>query len=173
MSRWHRYKASTEAQLINSLSSVSGKVSQLAANQTYFNNPNRLPIELKQLRALTKADVQRVYDKYIRGKHAVILSVVPKGKTDEDSRQATITPPPRPATWPPTTATTSLKYVKATDTFDRAKQPGAGANPVVKVPRYLGGQTRQRPPAHRHQEHRVADRDHAAHHQGRAPAGAG
>jgi zinc protease len=27
-----------------------------------------------------------------------------------------------------------LKYSKATDTFDRSKQPAAGANPVVKVP---------------------------------------
>ena len=128
-----RYKASTEAQLINSLSSVSGKVSQLAANQTYFNNPNRLPIELKQLRALTTADVRRVFDKYLRGKHAVILSVVPKGKADEIAAKDNYTASTTNYV-APNYGYEGLKYVKATDSFDRAKQPGAGANPVVKVP---------------------------------------
>ncbi|MDJ0364578.1 pitrilysin family protein [Hymenobacter sp. H14-R3] len=128
-----RYKASTEAQLINGLSSVSGKVSQLAANQTYFNNPNRLPIELRQLRSLTKADVQRVFDKYISGKHAVILSVVPKGKTDEQAAKDNYTASAL-GYKAPTYGYDGLKYVKATDTFDRAKQPKSGPNPVVKVP---------------------------------------
>lgn len=128
-----RYKASTEAQLINSLSSVSGKVSQLAANQTFFNNPNRLPIELKQLRSLTRADVQRVFDKYLRGKHAVILSVVPKGKADEEAAKDNYTASTAGYV-APNYGYDGLKYVKATDAFDRSKQPGAGPNPVVKVP---------------------------------------
>ncbi|GAB3637381.1 pitrilysin family protein [Hymenobacter arcticus] len=128
-----RYKASTEAQLINGLSSVSGKVSQLAANQTYFNNPNRLPIKLRELRSLTKADVQRVFDKYIRGKHAVILSVVPKGKTDEQAAKDNYTASAA-GYKAPNYGYDGLKYVKATDSFDRAKQPKSGANPVVKVP---------------------------------------
>ncbi|GAA3981864.1 pitrilysin family protein [Hymenobacter antarcticus] len=128
-----RFKAQTEAQVVNSLSSVQVKVSQLAANQTYFGNPNRLPVEARALQALTKADVQRVYDKYLRGKKAVILSVLPKTggvvaakpdnfTVDKASYQA------------PKDEYAGLKYVKATDTFDRGKQPGAGANPVIKIP---------------------------------------
>ena len=101
-----RYKAGAEAQLINGLSSVSGKVSQLAANQTYTGNPNRLPVELKQIRAVTKADVQRVYDKYLRGQHAVILSVVPRARPPWKPVRTT-TPSPKPATKRPTTATTA------------------------------------------------------------------
>jgi zinc protease len=128
-----RFKASIEARVINSLSSVSGKVSQLAANQTYYNNPNRLPIELKELRALTKVDVQRVYDKYLRGKHAVILSVVPKGKADEEAAKNNYTVSTA-GYKAPNYGYDNLKYVKAVDTFDRNKQPTAGANPVVKVP---------------------------------------
>jgi zinc protease len=108
-------------------------VSQLAANQTYFNNPNRLPVELRMLRALTKADVQRVYDKYIKNKHAVILSVVPKGKAAEVAAKDNYTASPAGYV-APNYGYDGLKYVKATDTFDRSKQPGAGANPVVKVP---------------------------------------
>ena len=128
-----RFKASTEAQDISSLASVSGKVSQLAANQTFFNNPNYLQVELKRLRALTKADVQRVYDKYIRGQHAVVLSVVPKGKTDELAGKDNYTASSAGYV-APNYGYEGLKYVKAVDTFDRSKQPAAGANPVVKVP---------------------------------------
>ncbi|MFD2786909.1 M16 family metallopeptidase [Hymenobacter rubripertinctus] len=128
-----RFKSGTEAQVVNSLASVRGKVSQLAANQTYYNNPNRLPLELKALRAVTPADVNRVYEKYIRGKHAVVLSVVPKtgavppAKADnytasQDGYQA------------PNYGYEGLIYTKATDSFDRSKQPKAGAAPLVQVP---------------------------------------
>jgi zinc protease len=128
-----RYKSSTEAQIINSLSSVSGKVSQLAANQTFFNNPNRLTQDLKELRSLSKADVQRVFNKYVQGKHAVILSVVPKGKADEVAAKDNYTVSPAGYV-APNYGYDGLKYVKATDTFDRGQQPKAGPNPVVKVP---------------------------------------
>jgi len=128
-----RFKASTEANVVNSLSSVSGKVSQLAAYQTYEGNPNQLPVELRRLRALTKADVQRVYDKYIRGKHAVILSVLPKGQMALAAGKDNYTVS-EAGYKAPNYGYESLKYVKATDTFDRDKQPGSGANPVVKVP---------------------------------------
>ncbi|TGE09329.1 M16 family metallopeptidase [Hymenobacter fodinae] len=128
-----RFKASEEADLINGLSSVNGKVNQLAANQTYFGNPNRLPEDLKRIRAVTKADVQRVYNQYLKGKSAVILSVVPKtgGVQPAKADNYTVSKEGYKA---PDYGYEGLKYVKATDTFDRSKQPAAGANPVVQVP---------------------------------------
>ena len=127
------FKAQTEAQRVNSLASVQGKVSQLAANQTFFNNPNYITVETRELNALTKADVQRVYDKYLRGKHAVVLSVLPKtgGAAAAKPDNYTIDKAGYKA---PDYGYDGLKYTKATDTFDRSKQPAAGANPVVKVP---------------------------------------
>ena len=127
-----RFRAQTEAQTVNSLASVSGKVSQLAADQTYFGNPNYSLIEQRRLKALTKADVQRVYDQYLKGKKAVILSVVPK----------TGGAPARPDNYTvnqagykePDYGYAGLKYTKPTDTFDRSKQPKSSGNPVVKVP---------------------------------------
>ncbi len=128
-----RFKAQIEAQTINSLASVQGKVSQLAANQTFFGNPNYIAVETRELKALTRADVQRVYDKYLKGKHAVILSVLPKtgGVAAAKPDNFTIDKAGYKA---PDYGYAGLKYVKATDTFDRGKQPAAGANPVVKVP---------------------------------------
>ncbi|AMJ67043.1 M16 family metallopeptidase [Hymenobacter sp. PAMC 26628] len=128
-----RFKARREAQVVNGLASVQGKVSQLAAYQTYTGNPNYLAVELQRLRALTKADVQRVYDKYLKGKHAVILSVVPKGKPEMVARKDNFTVDPS-GYQAPKDQYTGLTYVKAQDTFDRNVQPKGGANPVVKVP---------------------------------------
>ncbi len=128
-----RFKAQAEAQEVNSLASVSGKVSQLAANQTFFNNPNYGVIEQRRLKALTKADVQRVYDQYLKGKKAVILSVVPKtgGVSPVKPDNFTVN---KAGYKEPDYGYAGLKYNKATDTFDRKIQPKSSGNPVVKVP---------------------------------------
>ncbi|MBD2721516.1 insulinase family protein [Hymenobacter sp. BT189] len=128
-----RFKAQTEAQVVNGLASVSGKVSQLAANQTYFGNPNYLTVETRELKALTKADVQRAYDKYLKGKHAVILSVIPKSGGVAAAKPDNFTPD-KAGYVAPKDEYAGLKYVKPTDNFDRSKQPASGGNPVVKVP---------------------------------------
>jgi zinc protease len=128
-----RFKAQTEAQRVNDLASVQGKVSQLAANQTFFGNPNYLTVETKQLKALTKADVQRTYDKYLKGQHAVILSVLPKTGSVAAAKPDNYTPD-KAGYQAPNYGYEGLKYAKATDKFDRSKQPAAGTTPVVKVP---------------------------------------
>ncbi|UOG74971.1 insulinase family protein [Hymenobacter tibetensis] len=128
-----RFKASRETDLINGLSSVSGKVSQLAAFQTFSGNPNRLPLELQKVRSLTKADVLRVYNKYIKGKHAIVLSVVPKGAGNLVAKTSNFTVS-KEGYKAPQDEYSGLTYAKATDSFDRSQQPKSGANPVVQVP---------------------------------------
>jgi zinc protease len=128
-----KFKGGFESQLINSLQSVSGKVSQLAAFQTFTGNPNKMADLLKAYTSVTKEDVMRVYNQYVKGKPSVVLSIVPKGqekliaaadnyKVDTSGYKA------------PDYGYAGLKYTKATDNFDRKKLPGNGANPVVKVP---------------------------------------
>jgi zinc protease len=130
-----KFKGAFEAQYINGLQSVAGKVSQLAYYQTFTNNPNQIGNELARYSKVTKEDVQRVYEKYIKGKAAVILSVVTKGqetnivaaenyKIDESNYKA------------PSYGYEGLTYNKAKDSFDRSKLPGNGANPVVQVPAF-------------------------------------
>lgn len=130
-----KFKGGIEAQLINGLQSVSGKISQLAAFQTFTGNPNKIADLIKMYQAVTKEDVMRVYNEYIKGKHAVYLSVLPKGqdkmiaaadnyKIDSTSYKA------------PDYGYAGLKYNKAKDNFDRSKIPGNGANPIVKVPKF-------------------------------------
>ena len=66
-----KFKNTFEANLINGLASVSGKVSQLAQYQTLAGNANMLGKELDMYRVVTKADVIRVYNQYLKGQGAV------------------------------------------------------------------------------------------------------
>ncbi|MBA2760629.1 MAG: insulinase family protein, partial [Segetibacter sp.] len=128
-----KFKNSFEANLINNLASVSGKVSQLAAYQTFTGNPNMLGKELQMYRKVTKEDVVRVYNQYIKAKGAVVLSVLPKGqenmRTAENNYKIDSTNYKAPDY-----GYADLKYTKPKDTFNRKLIPPAGSNPVVKVP---------------------------------------
>lgn len=130
-----KFKAKFEADAISSLTSVSGKGSMLASYQTFTGNPNYSQKQLDAYMKVTKEDVMRVYNKYIKGKYAVILSVYPKGKPELKAAADNFTPPVTPENYKVDLSQyNGLTYKKATDTFDRSKMPAAGANPVVKVP---------------------------------------
>ena len=75
-----RVKSSIVSGMIYGLESVSGKIRRLAAYETYRDTPNGISNDIERYEAVTKADVLRVYEKYIKGKSAVIMSIVPKGQ---------------------------------------------------------------------------------------------
>jgi zinc protease len=131
-----KFKAGLEAQMVNSLSSVQGKGSMLAAYQTYTGNANYLVKELESYNKVTKEDVIRVYNKYVKNKFAVVLSVVPKGKTNLIAKADNYTFPTRNVNAAEAAEYKTLKYNKAADTFDRNKKPVASAAPSVKAPDY-------------------------------------
>ncbi|HLG39927.1 MAG TPA: pitrilysin family protein, partial [Chitinophagaceae bacterium] len=130
-----RFKNQFESGVINGLSGVSGKVSQLAAFQTFTGNPNMVKTLLNRYSGLTKEDVMKVYEKYVKGKPHVILSVLSKGQENLIAKENnyTIDMSHYKA---PDYGYSGLKYAKAKDNFDRSKKPGNGPNPVVKVPSF-------------------------------------
>lgn len=130
-----KYKGGIEASVINGLQSVSGKVSQLAAFETFTGNPNKISDLLKMYTSVTREDVMNAYRKYIKGKGAVIMSITPRGqealvagadnfKVDSSNYVA------------PDYGYAGLRYVKAKDTFDRSIVPPSGPNPTLKVPNF-------------------------------------
>lgn len=127
-------KAQMEAGFVFGLQSVSGKVSQLASNQTFTGNPNYIEKDIERYASVTKADVMRVYNQYIKGKHAVIMSVVPNGKPELVAHKDNFSVPARTIPEQKKVAATDLNIRKAADTFDRSKIPTAGANKAVDVP---------------------------------------
>ncbi|MEO5561875.1 MAG: pitrilysin family protein [Chitinophagaceae bacterium] len=130
-----RFKNEFESRLINGLSSVSGKVSQLAAFQTFTGNPNMAKKLLNQYSSVTKEDVIRAYEKYIKGKPHVIVSTLAKGQEALIAKQDNYTID-QSHYKAPDYGYTGLKYTKAKDVFDRSKIPGNGPNPMIKVPAF-------------------------------------
>ena len=130
-----KFKGGIESQLINGLQSVAGKVSQLAQFQTFTGNPNMIGKLIKMYQSVTKEDVLRVYNEYIKSKHPVVLSVLPKEQdmltTADNNFQVN-----KEGYVAPNYGYEGLKYIKAKDKFDRTKIPGSGPNPVVKVPAF-------------------------------------
>jgi zinc protease len=91
--------------------------------------------QLEMFKKVSKEDVMRVYEKYIKNKPAVIESVVARGKEDlkaaADNYVVDTTHYRRPDY-----GYSSLHYKKPKDNFDRSAIPPSGPNPVVKVPEF-------------------------------------
>jgi len=130
-----KFKNGTEAQLINGLQSVSGKVVQLANFQTFTGNPNKIADLLKMYSSLTRQDVMNAYNKYIKGQGSVVLSVTPKGQEALVAAPDNFKPDSSHYN-APDYGYDGLKYAKARDNFDRNKVPTSGANPAIKVPEF-------------------------------------
>ena len=129
-----KFKGGFESQMINGLQSVQGKVSRLAAFQTFTGNPNKIADLLKMYSSLTKEDVMNAYNTYIKGKNAVVLSVLTK--TENTAAAADNFKIDSSYYTAPDYGYASLKYAKGKDNFDRTKQPAVAGVPSLKVPKY-------------------------------------
>ncbi|MGL4641364.1 MAG: M16 family metallopeptidase [Shewanella sp.] len=127
-----KVKVQFEAETIFGLQSVKGKVSTLALNQTMFGEPNKIAADLARYANVTKDDVMRVFQKYIKNKPQVVMSVVPQGM------RALIAHPdnfsPQPLTVAQTAVAADLPLSTLQSTFDRTSMPPAGPAPKIKVP---------------------------------------
>jgi zinc protease len=75
-----RIKASQETNFYNGISSILGKSFQLASYNEYAGDPSYYKTDIEKLKSVTKEDILRVYDKYIKGKPYFVTSFVPKGQ---------------------------------------------------------------------------------------------
>ena len=130
-----KFRNSREAETIYGLESVSGKVSQLASYQTFLGNANYIGKDLQRYRNVTKEDVMRVYNQYIKSQNPLVVSVTVKGdeKNIAGKDNYTVSNTGYKA---PNYGYDALTYNKAKDNFDRSKTPQSSTNPVVKVPEY-------------------------------------
>ena len=131
-----KFKSSHESDVLKDLQSVSRKAANLAAYHTFTGDANFFKKDYDRYATVTKADVMRVFNQYIKNKPAVILSVYPKGKPEMRAREDNFTTPERDLNAPESPEYKNLVYNKPKDNFDRSKMPPAGPNPVVKIPDY-------------------------------------
>lgn len=125
-------KGSVAASAIYGLQSVAGKVSQLAAYQTFFGNPNYLSTELANVNRVTTDSVMAAYNKYLYQQPSVSLSVVPKGQLQLQAAKPNFTPAPRHLSAHNKIREQDLAYRSVTDNFDRNVMPQA-STPVKAV----------------------------------------
>ena len=133
-----RIKAGQETQFYNGISSVLGKSFQLAQYDVFAGDPGFIEKDIENIKAVTKEDVMRVYNTYIKDQPYVMTSFVPKGEMEliaENSEKANIVE--EEITENKTTQvaeTESDKIQKTPSKFDRSVQPEMGETPKLNVP---------------------------------------
>ncbi len=134
----NRIKAGQETQFYNSLSSVLGKGFQLAEYNIFANDPGFIEKDIKNILAVTPADVTRVYQKYIKNKNYVATSFVPKGKIalalDGSKKAEVVEEKIVQGAEDSVDPNVEAKYDRTPSTFDRSGEPAYGSAPEVKIP---------------------------------------
>ena len=132
-----RIKAGQETQFYNGISSVNGKAFQLASYNVFAGSPDFIEKDIENIKAVTKEDVMRVYDKYIKGKPYVQTSFVPKGQMDlivEGSTKAPVVEEEIKENVATEVVDTKTEVEKTPSNFDRSTPPAAGESPALKIP---------------------------------------
>jgi zinc protease len=133
-----RVKAGQETRFYNQISSVQGQAFALAEYNTFAGDPGFYKQDMANMMAVTKDDVKRVYEKYIKGKNYVATSFVPKGRVDlaaAGSVNAGIVEENILTATEVTVEEGAAEEIKKTPTsFDRSIQPPPGPDVSVTVP---------------------------------------
>ncbi|MGD2294419.1 MAG: pitrilysin family protein [Candidatus Aminicenantes bacterium] len=133
-----RIKAGIETSFYNGLSSVLYKSFQLARYNEYAGSPGYVTTDLQKIKAVTKEDILRVYEKYIKKKPYVLTSVVPKGQPDlvvEGSERFPIVEEEILGEEQPSPAPVEEYTVEPIPTsFDRSVEPPVGPDPKISIP---------------------------------------
>ena len=132
-------KAGQETAFYRGLSSVLGKGFRLAQYNIFTKDPGFINQEAKNILAVSKDDVLRVYNKYIKNKYVVATSFVPKGQQNlalENSVKSQITEEKIVANAEKSfDASQQSTYTKTPSSFDRSVEPKYGKTPTLSVPK--------------------------------------
>jgi zinc protease len=131
-----RVKTSHEAQIIDGATSVLGKSFMMASWQTFLNKPYNLSDELDRYNKVSKEDITRVFNKYIKGKSAAIVNVYPKDPMAKETDSVKSVNPYANVKISANPDMANLKYEVPKDNFDRSKQPTPGTPKTPVVPDY-------------------------------------
>ena len=133
-----RIKAGQETDFYNGISSVLGKSFQLAQYDVFTGNPGYIEKDIQNIRAVTKEDVMRVYNKYIKNKPFILTSFVPKGQLDliaKNSEKAEVVEEEITENVQTEEVVEATQEIQKTPSkFDRSVQPKMGETPKLNIP---------------------------------------
>jgi len=133
-----RIKAIRETNYYNGLGGVLQKAFQLAQYNIFAGDPGYINEDIKKVLAVNAADIQRVYEKYIKDKPYVATSFVPRGQANlalsgsnkaEVVEEAIVMGAEQAID-----LTETYTYEKTPSSFDRSIEPPYGPAPELKIP---------------------------------------
>ena len=129
-----RFKTTMRSNIIDGLSSIRGKASQLTSWAYLLDEPHNFSNEIERYEAITLDDVKKVYKKYIMNKNSIGIDYFPLPPFSEDSVKS-INPFAK-VPFKKSSQYFGLSYRKPKDTFNRSIQPKSKLAKAVTVPLY-------------------------------------
>lgn len=140
-----RQKASIEYNFYSSNASVLYKAMRLGDYNIFKGSPDYMATDINDRLSVTKDDVWRVYNKYIKGQNYLCTSIVPKGKADlvaPDSKLWVVQEESIEKQGTKKKDIVNAPYVPIPSKIDRTKEPPKGPDPVVNLPKIWQGKTK-------------------------------
>ena len=133
-----RIKTQAEAAFYGGIGSVLGKGFNLANYQIYTKDPGYIDTDLTRIKGVTKEDVMRVYEQYIKDKPYIATSFVPKGQTALilEGAQLAAVEEEQIVTGAEAAVDANVvaEYEPTPSSFDRSIEPPYGETPTLPVP---------------------------------------
>jgi zinc protease len=133
-----RIKTATETSFYYQLGSALGKGFLLTQYDIYTGDPGYIEKDIKGVQSVTRQDVMRVYNTYIKNKNYVMTSFVPKGMTElavANSKPAFVEEEKIvQGAEEDFDASVEASYERTPSTFDRTVEPVYGAKPQLRIP---------------------------------------
>ena len=133
-----RIKAGFETGFYNGISSILGKSFQLARYNEYGGSPAFLTQDLNNYMDVTSEDIWRVYTQYIKDKHYILTSFVPKGRTDLVAENSERYPVVEESAGQQVEITEAkgedIRIGEIPSSFDRSVEPTKGPDPLLTIP---------------------------------------
>lgn len=129
-------KMNMQANLVGVMESVQGKSSTLTQwSMLLGNKAYNLKDEVDRYSKVTKQDLVRVFNKYIKTRNACYVHVVPR---NEDLKDSSFSRNPYPGVidTEKDKEYVGLKYVQIKDNFDRSQRPVAGPAKAAVIPSF-------------------------------------
>ena len=140
-----RIKAGQETAFYNGISTNLNKALQLGLYNEYAGDPGYIGQDIENILGVSKKDVQRVYNKYIKNKNAIYLSVVPQSQPAlvlSESEEAYIKEEKivqgAEKQFKTKYGKSSTDFEKTPTTYDRSEPP-LGELPLIQVPEVWRG----------------------------------
>ncbi|WP_207896579.1 M16 family metallopeptidase [Flaviaesturariibacter flavus] len=131
-------KTQYESNLYSGLESVLAKAQRLGRDNEFRGDPGFVTKEAVLVRGVTRADILRVYNQYIKGKNYIATAFVPRGKKDlalAGAEEAKVWTEPivNGVAVEDVDPGADAQFAKTKTKNDRS-EPGFGAMPLFKMP---------------------------------------